>query len=79
MTHISEHNTEEEWESNASENAGIDFFVSWNTICVYDFLENWCKFIKSEQTRWSNAMLIDDFESWNLNVFVLFFDSFNIL
>ena len=79
MTHISEHYTEEEWESNTCENTGINFFISWNTIGVNDFLENCSKFIDSEQARRSDSMLIDYFESRNLYVLIFFFDAFNIL
>jgi hypothetical protein len=48
MQNITEHYSEQKGERNASENSWVDLFVPWYTICVYDFLEDPCKFIQSK-------------------------------
>lgn len=58
MHDISEHDSEEEWESHNSKVGWIDFSVLWNTIGVNNLLEGRGEFIRSNQSWFSKA--------WNL-------------
>jgi hypothetical protein len=78
MTHISKHDTEKEWEGYTCENTRINFLVSWDTIGINDLLEDSSEFIDSEQTRWSDSMLMNNLESRNLYVLILLLNALNI-
>ena len=43
MTHITEHHSEKEWESNNRDWYWIGLQISWHTICIDNQLENSCE------------------------------------
>lgn len=51
MTDISKHNTKQEGEGDAVVSCGVDLFISWNAISVYDALEGPRKGIQLEGCR----------------------------
>ena len=48
MHDVSEHHSKKEWESNDRENSGISLLVSWDSVSVYDHLENIEEFVVVE-------------------------------
>ena len=51
MTHITEHNTEEERESNACKYCRVDFFILGDTVSINNFLKWPCEFVNFEICR----------------------------
>lgn len=74
MTHISEHDTEEEGEGDTGENSRVNFFIRGNTIGVHNFLESPCEIVASEQTRRFHVMFGDDVECWNFHIHIFVFN-----
>lgn len=48
MADVSEHDTEQERESDDAEDGRVDFFVGRNSVCVCDLLEGLQEFIGGE-------------------------------
>ena len=46
MAHISEHDSEKEWESHDSKDSRVNFFMHGDTICINDLLEHLSKIIR---------------------------------
>lgn len=79
MANISKHNTKQEGESNSSKYTWINFFVSWDTISIYYLLEYTCELIHSKQTRWSDSMIINNFECRYFYILIFFLNIFDVL
>lgn len=62
MTHISEHDTEEEGEGYASKNGWVNLLVHGHTISVDDFLESPCEFVSLEVGRGLDVVAVESFE-----------------
>jgi hypothetical protein len=78
VTHISEHDTEEEGEGHTGKDCWVNFFVGRNTICIDDFLESPCESIDPEHARWLDVMLQDQSEGGNFHIDVLLPDFLQI-
>jgi hypothetical protein len=57
VTHITEHDTEQEREGDTSEDSGVDFFVHGDTISVDDLLEGPCELVSLEVSRRFNSVV----------------------
>ena len=66
MHDITEHNTEKEWDSDASEYTWICLLIIWNTISIHNLLENETKLILTE-ICWSNQFFVY-FTTLNVNM-----------
>jgi hypothetical protein len=62
MTHISVHDTKQEWESNHGEDSRVDFLVHWDTIGVYNLLEWPSEFVAFDISGWLNSMVFISLE-----------------
>jgi hypothetical protein len=62
MTHITEHYSEQEWESNYSEYSWVYFLILWDTISVNDLLEYTCELISLYVSRWSDRVIFKSVE-----------------
>jgi len=57
MTHITEHHTEEEWESDDGEHSWVSLLVSGNTIGIYNQLEHLSHIIQFN-VSWSSNVVV---------------------
>jgi hypothetical protein len=57
MTHITEHDTEQEGESHTGKYSRVNFLVHGNTISVNDFLEGPCELISFKVSRRLDSMV----------------------
>ena len=56
MSHISKHDSKEEWESDTSKDRRIDLFVHWDTVGVNNLLEWPREVICLDVGRWCDIM-----------------------
>lgn len=52
VTHITEHHSEEEWESDDSDKGWVSFQIGWDTIGIDDLLEH-CSELRDFEVSWS--------------------------
>ena len=62
MTHVSEHDTEKEWERDAGKHSWVSFLVHGDTIGVDDLLEGSSEFISFEIGGGSDCMIVKSFK-----------------
>jgi len=58
MTHITEHDTEEEWESRNCQRGWVSLLVLWNTICINNHLEALRGLVRLNIGRSCNCVVI---------------------
>jgi len=58
MAHITEHHSEEEWESDHGDWHWVSLLIGWNTIGVYDQLENGGDVCNLEISRSLNCVVV---------------------
>jgi len=74
MADITEHHTEEEWESDDTKVCWVDFLIPRNAIGVHDFLEWHCELILLEFSRRVDSVIFHFVELSSLEL-IRFFSS----
>jgi hypothetical protein len=77
MANITEHDSKQEWECDASKHSWVYLLVVRDTVSVDNVLEGSSEFISLEHGGWLNIVAIHQLESGNLNVSILLFDLLN--
>jgi hypothetical protein len=59
MEDISKHHTKKEWESYSGEYCRVDFFVSGNSVCVYNLLKGPSEFVRLYVSRLDHRLFVE--------------------